>query len=171
MLVYHPAQDPYHAAFRLTRIIAHAEMDHFFADQLRILDFFLLYPSFLREIKFPQELKRWRSKVETAQNPYHVTGNALTLFTRLRPVQAAGLGLLVGSGFITGSGPEPVSVKFNPSTKSVLDVVALARDRNSSGDDLVVLEFIARKLAKLPFFGRKGLKARTGLLEFRYDSI
>lgn len=41
--------------------------------------------------------------------------------------------------------------------------------RNSDNQEL--LDFLVNKLSKIHFWGENGLKARTGLMEYRYDEI
>ena len=166
MLTYHHAVDPYHADFRMLSTLMRAEEHSISSDKLRILDFYRIFPSYLGSIKFPKDLRTWRKKVRIDQNPYHVRGNPQVLFQQLRPVQESAINLLVAQGLIT------IDVDKNITLSQVPDsMVELMEANKPEGYEEVVAEFLSEHLAALPLSGDIGLKARSGLMEARYDAV
>ena len=52
MLVYHPIYDSYHCIFRILCILHDIQQVDIEVDLIRILDFYVLFPSRLKNIKF-----------------------------------------------------------------------------------------------------------------------
>ena len=138
--------------------------------QLRILDFYFVFPSLIAKINFPQELRGWRSRLKRPHNPYHVSCNAHLIFQQVRPVQESAIRLLSAQGMakIVDSGVVSLSILPDRIPRVVADLIG---DRNKDESEAPLVEFLAVHLAKLPLTGPRGLKARTGLMEARYDAV
>jgi len=64
MLLYHPAFDTYHSAFRLLLLLWNSGGQDVPFARLRILDFYVLFPAELENMIFPQSIigqkKKWK---------------------------------------------------------------------------------------------------------------
>jgi hypothetical protein len=163
MLAYHPALDPYHASFRMLRLLA-ASPYNLEPDRLRLLDFFLLFPHLLRRIHLPQGLTRRRNQVAGSENRYRYGGQPQLVFRTITPVHDAALSLLATSAWARlEDGGFRLSVSEFP-----VPLLTLLRAKNDAQAGLV--GFLVGDLFTVPLRGRDGLKQRSGLLEYRYDA-
>ena len=85
MLIYHPAFDIYHGIFRLLRILSLAPRQKFEIERIRILDFYVLFPSELPRYTFPGRSRPGRKQFK-AENPYQSIADPKRIFFRLEPV-------------------------------------------------------------------------------------
>ena len=167
MLVYHPALDPHHAAFR-TLLLVHSFSGNMEKDQFRILDFYLVFPSLLRLVRLPPKYVRQRNTVSGRRNPYAASGEPTGLFRNIAPMQEQGLRLLLGRGlldrdlYVKGA----LSSVQHAAPERVLQLI-----RRRQQEKRELLEFLTGILGSLPFYGNNGLKDRTGLMEHRYDAV
>lgn len=170
-LTYNEAFDPYHAAFRFLRLHLACDISGRLPfDTLRILDFYLIFPFRLQAMKFFSDDMGWRkvSKSYESQAPYGTMPDDSALFARMEPFQRAAVTSLVRSGHVASSAWEFNEVQF---TAEMLPERVIARcfELNNGMKDIV--EILCQIKARYPLGGRDGLKDRTGLLEYRYDSI
>lgn len=162
MLSYHPALDPYHTAFRYLRalMLTRRPMEY---DRLRLVDLYLLFPEFAGDIRLPRSALAWRSRLQARANEYWSTCDRLLLFQQMTPIQKCALSLLKAADLVI---QDPVSRLW-----SVHDnqhpIVLAAVDRNK--EDREIVGFLSEVLLPLKLTGSQGLKARTGLMEWRYD--
>lgn len=170
-LTYQPALDPFHTIFRMMRlrwIILETGMIHF--DHLRILDFFLLFPFRIDEIRLKPQDRRYRRLASSYSylRPYGDLPASVLLFERMKPIEKAAMETMVNLGMFS-------TIYFHKS-----EVVDMAKplpvgidkrisELNNQQSDL--LEFLRVLAIGYPFFGGQGIKARTGLLEHRYDPL
>lgn len=63
MLVYHPAYDAYHCLFRMMAIMENT--NRLEIDKLKILDFYILFPALLSEVKMPREFIKIKKNSKT----------------------------------------------------------------------------------------------------------
>jgi hypothetical protein len=164
MLAYHPALDPYHASFRILRLLA-ASPYRIEPDRLRLLDFYLLFPHLLKKISLPLSLVRRRNRVARPENRYRFAGQPQLVFRTITPVQDAALALLATSSW--------TRVENDGLALSVVDVpgslLSIMRAKNDDEPDLI--GFLVGDLNTVPLRGRDGLKHRSGLMEYRYDAV
>lgn len=170
-LTYNEAFDPYHAAFRFFRIHAACNIIESTAfDMLRVLDFYLLFPFRLQNMKLYSEDTNWRaiSKSYMKRAPYGQMPDDNSIFARMEPFQRAAATSLAHSGYISADAwlrNEIVFTKVGPPP----DLSDRCNELNGEMADFIPLLCAMR--ARYPLSGRDGLKDRTGLLEFRYDPI
>ena len=164
MLSYHPALDPYHTAFRNLRVfmLARRPIEY---DRLRLLDLYLLFPEFAADITLPTSARAWRNRLPNRANEYWSTCDKILLFQQMRPIQKCALSLLEATGLVV---QDPVSRMW-----SILSdkhaIVTSAAERNHEEEEIV--GFLSEVLLRLELTGPHGLKARTGLIEWRYDEV
>lgn len=167
MLAYHPALDPYHTAFRLMLVLVFSSR-RFEVDTLRILDFFLVFPSEIDTIRFPREHLRWRKRLAEVENPYWFSGDRLLTFAQMRAIHDTALSLLASKGLIDpgllSEGEVELRQEAIPAT--LVDVFETKGRENQA-----LLTFLTSVLGEIPLRGQDGLKDRTKLMEFRYDTV
>ena len=152
MITYNPAFDLYHSIFRMAHIAAKLDGDESLEiDKVRIWDFYLLFPDKVHTITIrrdEEELRKYRS-------------------TYLHPEQVSALNSLVSCGILSKS-------KYEAGRVSVADHEALTRFLDRTGDisgrERNVLAFMSSLSRFMSMTGEYGLKARTKLLESKYDA-
>ncbi len=136
-------------------------------------DFFVCFPWMVSEIEgvtkipgFVKELNRVRR--EYRQNSYEHIPEKRIMFKRMRPAQMAALNSLCSYGYLSlhDFEEEKIVRKDNEVPQAIADNV-----RNHVTSNAVLFGFIKGFLDLLPITGATGLKAKTGLEEFRYDYI
>src|SRR5438128_2267276 len=100
MLIYHPALDPYHSAFRMLQLLAYAPERVYDRRTLRILDFYAVFPQLVSTIRLPKEHAKWRKFFADHDNPYWFTGEPALVFAHMQPLQDTALDLLYAQGLI-----------------------------------------------------------------------
>lgn len=170
-LTYNEAFDPYHAAFRLMRLhIACDVSARLPFDTLRILDFYLLFPFRLQAMKFFFEDKSWRrvSKSYEDEAPYGAMPDDSLVFGRMEPFQRSAAASLARSGHLSVEAWVANEVQFTGAAfpDAVNHRCATLNTRMAD-----IMDILCQIKARYPLGGREGLKARTGLLEYRYDSV
>jgi hypothetical protein len=165
MLIYHPAFDIYHGAFRLLRLLEALPRTAVEVDRLRILDFYLLFPALLREVRFPIGEAGAKNYFKKLPPPYEEIDDPKALFMRLEPLQRAALEGLAASALIHGELLQQDKVQRSDVGLPVqLHDAIVARNRNSKE-----VQFLTGPLYKLDLYGKSGLKQRSDLFEHRYD--
>lgn len=168
MLIYHPAFDAYHCAFRavvITNAIAELELA-----KLRIIDFYLCFPAEVANIQLPHDHTKIRRMARTIKNDYRGPVNSVRTFKEMESIQVAAARMLAASGVL-----DPNELEVGVISRTPLQVperlVALQHvDVLPDTPGAAVKEYILTKLSRIPLAGGGGLKQRTGLMEYRYDA-
>jgi len=171
MITYNPAFDLYHSIFRMAYIIASMqEGETYEIDKVRIWDFYMLFPDKVHNIHLKQDEKTIRelrnTKLKKSNNPYEYRGNNRKLFEWIKPFQLSALSCLVSCGILNKN--EYLSGRVAVSNHSALNAFVgkvgtlSAREKNT-------LAFLRILSLRMPLTGIYGLKARTELLEYKYD--
>jgi len=163
MLVYHPAFDIYNCAFRMLQLLSNMEEQEIELDKIRIWDFYLTFPNEARQITFPRDLfelkKIFKNK---ADNPYEDLIDPRRIAERMQPYQISALKYLASFGLID-------SKLFSKNIVKRTDK-EIPRELKTKLEDISNEKQNIIKLVKgFNFLALRGLKERTGLLEFRYD--
>ena len=165
MLIYHPAFDAYHAAFRFLLLLQATSKNEMKFARLRILDFYLLFPSELTEMTLPKDLVSHRKHWKSSTNKYNDIIDPRRIFNELEPFQVSGLQLAIASGFVVfNKSRDHVSL----SSRSLPTSLSSQLDK-STRSQADLLEFLTKSFSSIDLYGRDGLKARTRLFEYRYD--
>ncbi len=166
MLIYHPAYDIYHCIFRFLRLLEILPKVPHEADKLRILDFYLLFPHLLKEVLLPLEARSYRKTINKLDEPYENVKDPHKMFLKLETFQLSALRCLASCNIIDIN--EFSSERIMRTKKKIPEqLLATINKTNSDNPDLVNL--LTGPLFDLAFYGDKGLKARTKLMEYRYD--
>ena len=173
MITYNPAFDLYHSIFRMAHIVnCLKEGECFEIDKVRIWDFYLLYPSKAFDIDVkPRKEKdiydareRW---VEKERNPYEYNGDNRKLFEWIKPVQVSALSCLVSCGILKKE--EYLNNRVCISNRQALDNF-LSHAGPLTPSERNTLSFMGYFSRFVSLSGFNGLKARTQLLESKYDA-
>jgi hypothetical protein len=169
-LVFQPALDPFHAVFRFLRlfpIVASAALSR---DHARILDYYLLFPFRIRSMRLAPAHQKFKRLSETYAHlkPYGEQPDGPLIFERMEPMQTAALETLASRGFLDLKALQSDEIKAT--TKVIPDeLAARVHALNSQQSDL--LEFLVVLAQNYDLSGKDGLKARSELLEYRYDAV
>lgn len=163
MLVYHPAFDVYHGLFRALLLLESTPGKSMPTDTLRIIDLYFVFPYLLAELDFPRgagakgrKLAGTRSRFNTLPSPRVFLG------------QVKGLHMLIAAAL---AGRSLVSA-------DALEDGIVARTATSipegllgqaTAEDIELAQYLGTNIATVPLLGKRGLKDRSGLMEFRYD--
>jgi hypothetical protein len=163
MLVYHPAFDSYHCLFRSISILEACQEAE--VERLRILDFCLSFPAIVKEFRLPRGRSVVKRTALTASNPYRDPISARTVFANLAAIQTAAFSCLAATGLVSLS-----SGTFTRTPNALPDSIR-QRCLNIQATEDVFFGTLLFQLKELPLLGPDGLKARSGLMEYRYDPI
>ncbi len=165
--MYHPAQDINHCIYRLILILEKSKHLSINVDTYRILDFYTLFPYLLKLIKpLPQVLSKHRSKFKDIQEPYESLINTKRILFELEVLQSVCIQNLLAKNLLDKTAYEKgflkrSNVELPEQLQNELQVARLANE-----EWFMVL---VDELPQAKFKGNAGLKARTGLMEYRYD--
>lgn len=169
---YHPAYDIHHTLFRCLRVAVMLNDDdirlHY--DTLRVLSYYLLFPQMLKDFRFRHDHRKYKS---LAKNNIHIPHferlpQSIEFFARIGPVQRAAVDTLAKNEVVDPYTLSKFEVKFN--LKRVPDqIIERVKLRNSNSPEMVkILKVI---IENYDLRGENGIRARSGLLEYRYDPI
>lgn len=170
-LTYHPIGDSYHCAFRSLVLLRASEGQTHHIETFRILDFYYLFPFFLRSFSKPRpEVEQAYHKLEISkiQAPYQRLPNKKFLFRQAEGVQIQALRHLVGVGLLEADRFRESKIVFCPRPLSQNLEAALYDEVKRQRK---LLEFLTQYLSQVPLYGARGLKDRSGLMEYRYDPV
>lgn len=171
MRTYNPAFDLYHSIFRMAHIAAKLEdSESLEVDKVRIWDFYLLFPDKVYSIHLrndEEKIKEYRNLIKKHNNPYDYHGDNRKLFEWIKPVQVSALGCLVSCGILNKEKYEEgrVCVGNRDVLTAFLQKAGAITHREQNV--LAFMSFLSRAMSMT---GAYGLKARTELLESKYDA-
>jgi hypothetical protein len=134
-------------------------------DRMRIWDFYFVFPREAKHISMPRDLFSFKSGFDDP-NPYEELIDAQRTFDRMRPFQLTSYKHLAAHGLIDSEQltQNTIKVTSKPIPNELL--------RSMSNLDTLqekVISVLDGPLSGFPLNGPGGLKARTRLLDFRYD--
>lgn len=164
MLIYHPAFDAYHCAFRMLTITSRNRMLEF--AKIRILDFYICFPAEIASVQLPQEHVEIKKVARVSANPYRGPVSGHRAFRELEPIQSAAARMLALTGVFSPT--ELENGRIVRTGQQLPEELGRSVTHASSGGSAIE-EYILAKMAGIPLQGVGGLKQRTGLMEYRYD--
>jgi hypothetical protein len=165
MLTYHPAFDLYHCIFRHLCLLEKIQNKQCESNKLRILDFYFLFPGLVSKIAMPKNINNPFKKNNT-KNCFAEIGDPYRLFSQLEELQTNSFGYLLSVQLIHNDMFKDGIIKR---TKFELPDKLKDCINNLSESENTLITFITGPLFDMEFYGEKGLKERTGLIEYRYD--
>ena len=170
-LSFQPAFDSFHAVYRFLRLFPIIRrLGGLHRDQVRILDYYVLFPHRLAGVRFMQPHRRCKSlgNKYSERKPYGEQPEDRSLFDRMEPMQTAALQTIATRGLIDPSELLAGRVK-------VMDVPLPEELENrieaANEEDAALLDCLGVLASEYTLAGANGLKDRTGLLEHRYDAV
>lgn len=169
-IAYQAAYDPYHSCLRLLRLTMFAGTRPLKVGEIRIADFYLLFPHFFGQVRLPPGGQSRAKKNGLLKEPttYARLPDPLTIFRHMAGIQEAALQTLTLQGLFDKEAFLDGFVKFGD-VKAPDKLLDLINVRNHEDD--VLLRFIFDTFLSIKFEGVDGIKARTGLMEYRYDFV
>ena len=173
-LSYSACYDPYNTVFRMLAILESSKTGAMLVDVLRICDFFVCFPIRLSEVKPPNSVPGMRKRCNALirhlpASEFELLPSSDVLFDRMSVIQEAAISAMVANNLAQVFEKQSVrTVQINenelvPKLRNYLDQF-LHVNKN-------LLEVISLDFPKIPLLGSDGLKARTGLGEFEYDTV
>lgn len=169
MLIYDPASDINHFVFRLIKILSRSPIDEFEFDRYRILDFYLLFPTALEDFSAPKDVSSSVKKaVKSYKSRYNTIHDKKLQFNATFDLQKIATRYLASIGILDRKKLDQNILMF--SRENLPDQLHIIKPPLSN--DIASLEnFLLRDSYKIDLLGQFGLKARSGLIEYKYDSI
>ncbi|WP_316749594.1 ABC-three component system middle component 5 [Pedobacter gandavensis] len=166
-LAYHPAFDLYNCIFRMLCLLDGSKELELSFDKLRIWDFYLTFPSQVKEIQFPSELRKNKNTLfKVEDNAYEKLINPKRIFERMHSYQLAAVRCLASYGFVDA---ESLSRNVIKRTKKPLPVDLKEEIEGISPLKKNIIKLLVSDFVSLPLYGENGLKHRTKLIDFKYD--
>lgn len=166
MLQYHPAYDVGHTMMRLIRIASNSKHLPIEIEKLFILDFFYLFPAHLSTLRVPKDMVKERNSVKVQFNNYFDPYYAKDTFLKLYPISSNAAQLLASKNVLEKDRFFEGFADMNRDTHLYIEI---SSDILHDNINTRLLDFVANRLASIPLLGPEGLKARSSLLEHRYD--
>lgn len=172
MIIYNQAFDLYHAVYRMLQLLTNFNKSEYVElDRLRIWDFYLLFPSKIYDLKPKQNEKDFKARLKQftvkKDNPYERVYNDRKVLEKIKPYQISALHCLASYGIIDKELllMERVSIISREVLKEYTDKFEelSARERN-------IITILVSHFYNIEMPGKNGFKARTNLLESRYDA-
>jgi hypothetical protein len=168
MILYHPATDFYHCWMRCAYLLCHCREKGIEFDRLRIIDFLLCFPHELETCRLPAARSaELRKMIRRVPCTYEDSSSIRQGFRQISKVQGQVAMDMVSKGVLQGTAYREglLIPSVDISTSGLIDeVVELWENRKAEWRHLAV-----DALLSIPLNGHNGLKARSGLLEYRYD--
>lgn len=171
MISYQPSYDPYHSVFRILRIFHWVgDLLEVETDQVRILDFYLLFPFFLSFVRLRPKDRNVRSlgKKYEYLRPFAEVPEPRVLFQQMKLFQITAIEAVIELGLVEREGQSRLSATSDWSSISS-DLIGRTERANKDQEDL--MSALTTLVTEYEFRGIDGLKHRTNLLEFRYDAV
>jgi hypothetical protein len=138
-------------------------------DQIRIVDFYLLFFFRVKDIHLSNRHRFIKSLASSlAGARYEIQPSDRLIFGKMEKIQETAIGTLSTKGFFGAAdfkrnGVERTSMKEPPEIASRIDLV--------NNRDEEIMRALRTLVDDYDLLGSSGLKARTGLLEYRYDAV
>lgn len=164
-MIYHPRNDIYHCCFRLLSILS-SHNQPISIEKIRIIDFYLVYPNFIKEITLPRKNgnTKLKNKYAKMSPPFEIMPNKKILFSELKDFQYSAISLLRAKSII-----ELKERTISKASDYWLLPETFFKENNILNDETQVQ--LIKCLCSIELTGIQGLKHRTGLMEYRYDSV
>ncbi len=133
----------------------------------RLIDFYILFPHLLKYISpLPNELRSYKRHIANIPEPFESIRNANRIMHELESIQTVSIHNLLAK--------QVIDIASFKNKRLKRTTTPLPSDLNTAiqSSDIAKNEWFRMVVNKFPlvnFGGRKGLKKRTGLMEFRYD--
>lgn len=168
MLLYHPATDFYHCWMRFAAVICDCGSHCVEFDRIRIIDFLLCFPLEISKCKLPTEhsaalRKQIKQLPKSYEDPYSIR----QAFAQMNKIQGQVAMDMVAKGIVQRDKYREGLLTPNAESTARELLQSAAQEWEARGEEWYKLAVSA--LLSIPLNGKDGIKARSGLLEFKYD--
>lgn len=174
MIFYHPKDDSIHCIFRFLYILSVIEESSIELDRLKIIDFYLLFPTLLLSDDKTPVLpvvkgltKPVKEKLKKLADPHERMPSHKILFSSLGDYQLQALDVMRAQNLCHISQDNVIS---RGECFHSVHVTRLTQENNSFSENSMYAGII-KLLMQRDLHGSAGLKARSKLMEYRYDAI
>ncbi|MBP7541130.1 hypothetical protein HLH14_12420 [Acinetobacter sp. ANC 4282] len=168
MLIYSPAFDLSHCIFRIFFILnTFSENTSIEIDKIRIIDFYLAYPGCINDFKFPEDIQEIKKDFKDLRKEYRDPINHKITFQRISILQKKAISSLLSLGYIDMESYKQGLVKRSKK-KFTSDIKDKLFYFSFYGNHQLPL-IIVITLLQIELKGENGLKARSSLMEYRYE--
>lgn len=166
MLIYNQAFDFYHTIFRMLQLTSKG-LNNIQIEKIRILDFYMVFPWTLLDIPYKTKwFKGYQRILYKEKNSYDNLPNTRQMFIKMAPYQYQALKAIVAFGFYDKEAFENGLVK---KTEKEIPSQLIDKIIEANKNKKEFLTMLTSRFAEIPLLGSMGLKARTGLMDFKYD--
>ena len=157
MLIYTHAFDRQHTLYRLLLLFKHIGTA-LNIEQIRIFDFMLAFPSYLKKVRKTKNIK-----IRTSMNKYEFSGSYQQCFFLMEQIQISFLLELVSKNIIIKNETIfEMNIKYSSVYEEILKIETTHGQQEA-------LNLISGMFSDIDMLGKDGLKARTHLMESIYD--
>lgn len=166
MLIYHPAFDVNHSRLRIIQLLEGLRDREVPFDLLRILDFYFLFPHLLADVQLKQGMTRVKRDLGRLGNKYNQVPAPKVLIRQMEGIHETAVRALQASNLVDVPTQDMAIVKRSdiPLPEELKKVIA-----DQPEQEQALANILSGEVATIPLNGPNGLKARSGLLEYRYD--
>lgn len=169
MLIYNQAYDLYHSMFRLLQLTDGMDInEEMEIDKLRILDFYLSFPNELIDMKRFRGFRKYEKFIVMQENRYERIIDRRRIFFKMEYIQMLAIKALISYGIFTTESFKNGKIK---KTGKDLDNELNSRIKKANKENQNLIALITGPLASMNLYGNLGLKERTNLIEFKYDTV
>lgn len=168
MLIYHPANDINHCLYRMLLILETTTAKELNWNLFKLMDFYTLFPHLLKTIApLPKSLMSYKESLKGIPSPFEALPNSKRVLFDLEGIQNTSILNLLAKDLVNLELFQEKRVKrtskgIPPNLNMII--------KNDPIKKQEWFTFVTSELPFVSFRGHKGLKARSGLMEFRYDS-
>ncbi|WP_174868637.1 ABC-three component system middle component 5 [Pectobacterium polaris] len=163
MIIYHPFKDANHCLYRIISLL-YNNKSSISEEQISFMDFYYLFPSQLKNITgWPRANSKLAIGIGNIGDSYENIENPRRVFFELNTIRKNTLAHLFSKKIISLN-ENNLHLHEDMIPKELLN--KLQSDSFRKGFEYSV---IAKEIPKIKFKGKNGLKAKTNLMEYRYD--
>jgi hypothetical protein len=163
MLVYHPAFDVYHGVFRALLLLEYTPTKSMPTDTLRIIDLYFVFPYLIADLEFPRGAGAKGRKLAGTASRFNTLPSPRVFLAQTKGLHMVVTAALAGHGLVS---TDALKSGIMERTDAEIPEALLSQAR---AEDIELAEYLGTKIATVPLLGKHGLKARSRLMEFRYD--
>ncbi|HHW4389910.1 TPA: ABC-three component system middle component 5 [Escherichia coli] len=163
MIIYHPFKDANHCSYRIISLL-YKNNNKIRDEHLNFMDFYYLFPCQIKNIDgWPRSNSKLARRISTIEDTYETIENPRRSFFELNIIRRNTLAHLFSKGILSLI-DEYIHLNIERIPTSLINTLEADTFR-------ATFEFttIANEIPKLAIKGKKGLKAKTNLMEYRYD--
>jgi len=167
MLIYHPAFDASHCAYRILKIFnVNTKITRFEEDRIKLIDFYMVFPKQIKSIRFPRSFKLGKLKniLNSIDDTYRPCKSPYLIFQKMNIIQEKVLKNLILNEYLEFSSIDNTYFKGKK-----FEILSLSEPLFDNFIPLEIEKEILNFLISFEIDGKDGLKDRTKLMEFRYD--